>query len=356
MQIPRILFLCLAVSTSAFSQTTPSAAPATPELPKDPREVFAMAAPFYDYNAADLKPWHLHATYQLYDEKGNPTEQGTYEYWWVSPQMSRSSWSRPGATHTDWHTGDGKHAYEDTGERLNFFEYKLQSMILSPLPSAAEIDRKGNRLDRRMVSVQSGKIPCIMIIPELSEGTLAETVPLGMFPTYCFDSKLPVLRMSNSLGTLAMEFNKIVKVQNHFLPEDILFLEGTRKILSATIDKITKLDPGEPALTPSVGVHVAKQDKAVLAAGISTGMLIKKVVPVYPEDAQRARISGRVILKALIGRDGRIHDLQVISAPLPSLAGSALWAVSRWEYTPYLLNGEPVEVETTINVIFSLNH
>jgi len=355
MQIPRILFLCLAASTSAFSQTAPPAAPATPELPKDPREVFAMAAPFYDYNARDLKPWHLHATYQFYDEKGNPTEQGTYEYWWASPQVNRSTWSRPGATHTDWGTVDGKHAYEETGERLNFFEYKLRSAILSPLPSEAELDPKKGRLDRRIVTMEGSKIPCIMLIPNMSEGTLAQTVPLGIFPTYCFDPRLPVLLFSNSFGTLTTEFGKVVKVQNRFLPKEIVFLEGTRRILSATIDKISGLDPGEAALTPSAGAHLPRQDKVALSAGISTGMLINKVVPVYPEDAKRARTSGRVILQALIGRDGRIHDLQVVSAPLPSLAGSALWAVSRWQYKPYLLNDEPVEVETTINVIFSLS-
>ena len=77
-------------------------------------------------------------------------------------------------------------------------------------------------------------------------------------------------------------------------------------------------------------------------------------MPVYPQDAKEARAEGKVVLQALIGRDGRIHNLKVVSAPYPSLVESALWAVSRWEYKPYLLNGDPVDVETQINVIYSL--
>ncbi len=61
-----------------------------------------------------------------------------------------------------------------------------------------------------------------------------------------------------------------------------------------------------------------------------------------------------MVLQATIGTDGGIHNLHVLSSPSPLLAVSALWAVSHWEYKPYLLNGEPVEVETTVNVIYSL--
>jgi protein TonB len=83
-------------------------------------------------------------------------------------------------------------------------------------------------------------------------------------------------------------------------------------------------------------------------------MLVKKQVPIYPQDAKDAHVSGTVVLQATIGSDGRIHDLRVVSAPWPSLAASSLWAVLHWEYKPYMLNGEPVEVQTTVNVIYTL--
>jgi len=91
-----------------------------------------------------------------------------------------------------------------------------------------------------------------------------------------------------------------------------------------------------------------------VAGGVAEGMVVKKEIPRYPLDAKEQRVSGTVVLEAVIGTDGSIYDLRVVSAPWPSLAGSALWAVSHWQYRPYLLNGVPVEVRTTVNVVFSL--
>jgi TonB family protein len=81
--------------------------------------------------------------------------------------------------------------------------------------------------------------------------------------------------------------------------------------------------------------------------------LLNKVVPVYPPAAKKAKIQGKVVLDAVIGTDGNVENLRVISGP-PELQQSALDAVRQWTYKPYLLNGDAVEVETTINVIYNL--
>jgi TonB family protein len=81
--------------------------------------------------------------------------------------------------------------------------------------------------------------------------------------------------------------------------------------------------------------------------------LLNKAVPVYPPAAKKARIQGKVVLEAVIGTDGTVESLRVISGP-QELQQSALDAVRQWTYKPYLMNGEPVEVETTINIIYQL--
>jgi len=354
MRFTCILALSLTVVLPGLAETT---AKDGPGLPKDPREVFAAAAPFYDFASPELKPWHLKTRYQLYDEKGKPAEQGSYEYWWVSPQVYRSTWTRPGATHTDWHTADGKSAHQATGKPLEYFEYKLQAAILSPLPEAGDLDPAKYRLDRQSVGSKAAKLPCIMVVPLMPQHWQKQIVPLGLFPTYCFDSQLPALRASSSFGMLTTEYNHIVQVQNKYIAREILFFEGERKILSATVDAITSLNPSNPALLPAADAPIAKNEKSQqILSGVMDGMLLKKQVPIYPQDAKDAYVSGTVVLHALISRDGSIHDLRVISAPWPSLAASALWAVSHWQYKPYRLNGEPVEVETTVNVIYSLGN
>ncbi len=86
---------------------------------------------------------------------------------------------------------------------------------------------------------------------------------------------------------------------------------------------------------------------------VQTAKLVNKVQPVYPPLAKQARISGTVRLQAIIAKDGSVVELQVLSGH-PLLQQAALEAVRQWRYHPTLLNSEPVEVITTIDVIFTL--
>lgn len=86
---------------------------------------------------------------------------------------------------------------------------------------------------------------------------------------------------------------------------------------------------------------------------IMEGNLIYRVQPDYPALARQARIQGQVVLRAMISREGAIENLQVLSGH-PMLAPAAVDAVRQWRYRPYVLNGEPVEVETQVTVNFVL--
>ncbi len=105
---------------------------------------------------------------------------------------------------------------------------------------------------------------------------------------------------------------------------------------------------------PAAVPKVAAPQRVRVSQGVSQGLLVHKVTPQYPPLAKQARIQGTVVLQALIGKDGSIQNLHVVSGH-PMLTNSALEAVKEWKYKPYYLNGEPVEVETTINVNFSLS-
>jgi protein TonB len=105
---------------------------------------------------------------------------------------------------------------------------------------------------------------------------------------------------------------------------------------------------------PTAVPKVATPTRVRVSQGVSQGLLVHKVTPQYPPLAKQARIQGVVVLQALIGKDGSIQNLHVVSGH-PMLTNAALEAVKEWKYKPYFLNGEPVEVETTINVNFSLS-
>jgi protein TonB len=91
-----------------------------------------------------------------------------------------------------------------------------------------------------------------------------------------------------------------------------------------------------------------------VSQGVSNGLLIRKVQPTYPPLARQARIQGQVVLHAEISKEGTIQNLQLISGHA-MLAPAAIEAVKQWRYKPYLLNGEPVAVETEVIVNFSLS-
>jgi len=90
-----------------------------------------------------------------------------------------------------------------------------------------------------------------------------------------------------------------------------------------------------------------------ISSGVAQGMLTLKTTPVYPPIAKTARVSGTVVLQATISKSGQIENLRVVSGP-QMLRQSAADAVRAWRYKPYMLNNEPVEVETTVSVVFSL--
>lgn len=112
------------------------------------------------------------------------------------------------------------------------------------------------------------------------------------------------------------------------------------------------------ALALRMDVSAEKNEKAAnrvvkVAPGVIAGQVIEHKTPVYPAEAKEKHIEGAVVLKAIISKEGAVENLQILSGP-KELCISALDAVREWRYRPYVLNGDPTEVETTITVTYSL--
>jgi periplasmic protein TonB len=105
--------------------------------------------------------------------------------------------------------------------------------------------------------------------------------------------------------------------------------------------------------TPVAVPKVATPQRVRVSQGVTQGLVLRRVQPNYPPLARQARIQGSVVLQAEISKSGDIQNLRMISGH-PMLGPAAIEAVKQWKYKPYILNGEPVEVETTITVNFTL--
>lgn len=103
----------------------------------------------------------------------------------------------------------------------------------------------------------------------------------------------------------------------------------------------------------SAAAQVSTPQRVRVAETVVQGLIIKKVAPVYPPLARQARIQGLVFLKVQISKTGDVENIHLVSGH-PILAPSAIEAVKQWKYKPYLLNGEPVDVETNATVNFTL--
>jgi peptidyl-prolyl cis-trans isomerase A (cyclophilin A) len=117
-------------------------------------------------------------------------------------------------------------------------------------------------------------------------------------------------------------------------------------------EPMVQVPPPPPPPPPTPETAPAPR-RIYISAGVARGMLISKTTPVYPIDAKKAGVSGTVVLSAVIGADGLIKNLRIVSGP-HLLQQAAVDAVHQWRYRPYLLNSDPVEVRTTIDVIFTL--
>jgi periplasmic protein TonB len=115
-------------------------------------------------------------------------------------------------------------------------------------------------------------------------------------------------------------------------------------VLGGIIGGVGSNMPPPPKATPS---------RIRVGGNVQAAKMLRQIIPIYPPIAKTAHISGTVVLHAVIGKDGTVQDLTYVSGP-PLLMKNAMDAVRQWRYQPTQLNGEPVEVDTTISVVFTL--
>lgn len=119
-----------------------------------------------------------------------------------------------------------------------------------------------------------------------------------------------------------------------------------------TLNSVTSV-PAATREQPKPAAEADHPNRVPVSAGVTTGLLIKKVQPIYPPEARSARIEGTVLMQATINKTGDVVDLEVLSGPI-ELVVSAVNAVRKWKYRPYLLKGEPVAVQTQLVVNYVL--
>jgi TonB family protein len=334
-----VSFFCLAAFGPASLPLSAQDAPAA--LPSDPKALMLLAAKSNGLTGDDVKPWHLKATYKVLDEQGNATDQGIYEEYWVSANKYKRVFTGKSFTQTDYGTDKGVLSEGSEAATPSLIP-KIRNQFVTPFTSFKNIDAESFDLKQRELG--NKKLTCLTL-------KIAETIPF--IPTWCLDADQPILRIAVFPTGEQVVHNRVVRFQGRFIPGDLLFLQEGKASLSVHLDNLEPIASVDEAVftPPPDAVAPQKLQIVQVSAAVALGFLIQKVAPEYPVTARNSHISGTVALAARIGKDGHIENLHVVSGPA-ILQQAALDAVKQWVYRPYLLNGEPVAVQTTINVIF----
>lgn len=323
-------------------------------MPQDPTALLKLAADSNGLEQEGIKPWHMVISFQVMDDQGNVKNEGTIEESWVERNQYKllyksgaSSWQDFGTEKGIMRTGSSDAPFSPAESILRGFT--------QPIPD--EKTRAPWILDVTEHNVNGASLRCLTM-KGLSLPAGNRTVN---GPAYCLDADRPVLRVSSNPndGTHLLH-NNIHIFQGRYLPSDLQAVREGKITFKAHLERIELVDPVDvaefvpPPDAKPVEIRIVISKKRIaISSGVATAHLIRQVKPDYPLYAMNLHIQGTVVLQAVIQKDGRIGDLRVVAGP-SELQYSAMEAVRQWVYKPYLLNGEPVVVDTTINVVFNL--
>ncbi len=277
-------------------------------------------------------------TFQLNDVDGKPKDSGTIEEWWVSPQSFRLE-IRSGSYNFTAPSDPSDSPAPAAQNRESYLVNELLDQVVHPIPDYGDFDG----LAAAEATRSFGKVTLSCI-------TVAR--PPRPPSEFCFEPGTSALRgfIDESHSSATRNRMGLFRGMNVGL-DDALAFSGEVAI-SGHVDKLESFHPDG-----SIVLSTAPTGRTSIVPGaVLSGRALKKPQPQYPDLARSHRITGTVILCAIISKQGTMSSLDVISSPSPLLTEAAIAAVKQWTYQPYLLNGSPVEVATTVTVNFNIRH
>jgi TonB family protein len=286
---------------------------------------------------SSVSPFYLKLSVQLYDAKGKPSEKGTVEEWWAGSDVEKRVYTTPSYSATE--VRKGAELFRSAGVSYPPDLLKeLVEQVVHPMPSERRV--RDSSLAIRPVKFGNVPLECLVL-------TLRSDADSPL-PTFCFEPGKDSLRITSEYGNRVIIRNSVGTFQGKQVPIDVAVRAGEVMAATGHIEGLTAraVDASEVStegLTEKLYINSSPSMK---------GSLDKRVDPKYPDEAKRQHIAGTVVLHAIIGTDGHVHDLRLVSSPSAALTDASMDAVRRWTYTPYAVSGEARQVETTITVNF----
>jgi hypothetical protein len=282
--------------------------------------------------SADIQPWHIVITYDQFDEDGDNVHSGVVEELWANPKKYKISYKSDILNQTDYATEQGLFRLGDQ-RWPNPAEMQVRTEIVDPFSYASKL--RGVTSSSEENTFGTHTLQCV---------AFKKTGGISVSNQYCFEKGSSVLRYVRGQGWDQTAYNDIISFNARNVAQQVVVTNGGKPFLKLnvkTLEPITQLD--EKDFTPP--------DNAVSLIGKRvTGVPRQPVKMSFPEWPESLRQQHFIIgLQIVIGKDGHVVNAQAVSGP-PDAYKSAENAVRKWIFEPYLVLGEPSEVETKVQL------
>lgn len=340
-----ILPCALLVALPAFAAQPKTAAPA---MPTKPLALLRLGAQRNGLIAPGLRPWHIEVAYQTYKFNGRRKATGIFQEWWAAPNRYHLSFDRKGYRLQAWVTPHGSFAIGNPD--LPMPERLLYHWIVAPIPQHPDL--AGARLRYRVRLIGPVQLPCVQIH---SRPSAPGNLP-PQYPTYCFESRRPILRSIDTHVSESVTFNTVGELRRQYLAQRLTASVGSTLILTALLQQGQSYARMAPAfLAPPANARPAPPPSTALlylnAAETATHLILARL-PRGQNWKLLHESQVHVELAASIGIRGRIESLHIIVPTDPELNSAIYQSVSQFRYRPFLRNGVPAAVRTHIILDF----
>jgi hypothetical protein len=278
----------------------------------------------------DLQPWHIVIGYDEFDEDGDNVNSGVFEEFWAGPNQYKRSYTSDKLKQTDYANPQGLFRAGDQ-RWPSPAELQVRNEVVDPFYYAATLNGFHTRTLERTFGVQT--LDCVLL----------ESDTISSSPTqYCFEHGSSALRYTRGSGWFQTAYNDIVSFRGRNVAREVEVTDGGKahlKLKVQTLETISRLDPRD--IQPPADANNL-QGKRLSGVSLTT---VHMQFPHWPSPLREQHFTVTVAL--VIGKDGRVLSAKAIDGPSAAF-DEAEKAARNWVFRPYLVAGEPEEVETKI--------
>lgn len=275
--------------------------------------------------------WHIVVNYDQFDEDGDNVNSGVFEEYWAGPKLYKRIYKSDTLNQTEYATAKGLFRVGDQ-KWPDQAALAVRSEIVAPFNGISTMNEAVGKSEERAFG--NSKLDCVFLYGN------SQMIPSEP-PQYCFEPGTVVLRYIRGDGWFQTAYNNIAQFQGRNIAREVVVTDGGKPYLKLHVDSLDQIATVNEAdfTPPSDAVGVGNRISGVRVR------VIKSTAPIAPASLRGQHWKAHV--QVVIGKDGHVLSAHMIDGP-PEAAKACEEAAMKWVYAPYLVLGEPVEVEARI--------